>query len=79
MSIPKVTFFHAPQSRSGGTLALLEELGVDYALHLLDLKAGTQRDPAYLALNPLGKAPAIRGYGSSSSLPNSENVSTFND
>jgi len=60
MNAPKLTFFHAPQSRSGGTLALLEELGVDYELQLLDLKAGTQRDPAYLALNPLGKVPAIR-------------------
>lgn len=50
-----VTFFHAPQSRSGGALALLEELGADYELHLLDLKAGTQRAPAYLAVNPLGE------------------------
>jgi glutathione S-transferase len=63
MNGSKPTFFHAPQSRSLGTLALLEELGVDYELHLLDLKAGTQRDPAYLALNPLGKVPAIRHAG----------------
>ena len=63
MGTAKVTFFHAPQSRSRGTLALLEELGVDYDLHLLNLKAGTQRDAAYLALNPLGKVPAIRHDG----------------
>jgi glutathione S-transferase len=63
MNGSKPTFFHAPQSRSLGTLALLEELGADYDLHLLDLKAGTQRDPAYLALNPLGKVPAIRHAG----------------
>jgi glutathione S-transferase len=63
MNGSKPTFFHAPQSRSLGTLALLEELGIDYELHLLDLKAGTQRDPAYLALNPLGKVPAIRHAG----------------
>lgn len=63
MNPPKVDFFHAPQSRSRGTLALFEELGVDYALHLLDLKAGTQRSPDYLALNPLGKVPAIRHAG----------------
>lgn len=55
----RVTFFHAPQSRSAGTLALLEELAVDYDLHLLDLKAGTQRQPEYLAVNPMGKVPAI--------------------
>ena len=55
-----VTFFHAPNSRSGGTRVLLEELGADYELHVLDLKTGTQRAPAYLAVNPMGKVPAIR-------------------
>ena len=57
---PRVTFFHAPQSRSAGTRALLEELGVDYDLHVLSLKAGEQRQPEYLAINPMGKVPAIR-------------------
>jgi len=60
---PRITFFHALQSRSGGTRALLEELGADYELHLLDLKAGEQRRPAYLAINPMGKVPAIRHAG----------------
>ncbi|MFC5581476.1 glutathione S-transferase family protein [Rhodanobacter terrae] len=57
---PRVTFFHAPQSRSGGTRALFEELGVEYDLHVLSLKAGEQRRPEYLAINPMGKVPAIR-------------------
>jgi len=57
---PRLTFFHAPNSRSGGTRALLEELGADYDLHVLNLKAGTQRQPDYLAVNPMGKVPAIR-------------------
>lgn len=56
----QVTLFHAPQSRSSGALALLEELGADYRLHVLDLQAGQQREPSYLAINPLGKVPAIR-------------------
>ena len=56
---PRVTFFYAPHTRAGGTLALFEELGVDYDLHLLSLKAGTQRAPEYLAVNPMGKVPAI--------------------
>jgi glutathione S-transferase len=60
MSKPRVTFFHAPQSRSGGTRALLEELGADYDLHPLNLKNGEQRQSAYLAINPMGKVPAIR-------------------
>ncbi len=57
---PRVTFFHAPHTRSGATRALFEELGVDYELHVLDFKAGEQRQPAYLAVNPMGKVPAIR-------------------
>jgi glutathione S-transferase len=60
MSKPRVTFFHAPQSRSAGTRALLEELGADYDLHLLNLKEGEQRQSAYLSINPMGKVPAIR-------------------
>lgn len=54
-----ITLFHAPQSRSGGTLTLLHELRADYDLHVLDLKKQEQREPAYLAINPMGKVPAI--------------------
>jgi glutathione S-transferase len=57
---PRVTFFHAPNSRSGGTRALLEELGMPFDLHVLNFKQGEQRQPAYLAINPMGKVPAIR-------------------
>jgi len=60
MDHPRVTFFHAPQSRSGGARALLEELGADYDLHALNLKTGDTRKPEYLAINPMGKVPAIR-------------------
>jgi glutathione S-transferase len=59
MSSRRITFYHAPRSRSSGVLTLLEELGADYALRTLDLKAGEQRTPAFLSINPLGKVPAI--------------------
>ncbi|MDF3833926.1 glutathione S-transferase family protein [Cupriavidus basilensis] len=62
MSQPEITLFHSPNTRSTGTLVLLEELGVPYRLHPLNMKAGEQREPAYLAINPMGKVPAIR-YG----------------
>jgi glutathione S-transferase len=52
--------FHSPQSRSAGTLTLLEELGAPYELHVLNMKAGEQREAPCLAVNPLGKVPAIR-------------------
>ncbi len=55
----KVTFYHSPNTRSSGALTLLEELGVPYDLHILNMKAGEQRQPAYLAVNPMGKVPAV--------------------
>lgn len=55
-----ITLFHAPNSRSTGTRLLLEELGAPYSLHVLNLQANEQRQPAYLAVNPMGKVPAIR-------------------
>ncbi|MEO8312543.1 MAG: glutathione S-transferase N-terminal domain-containing protein [Caldimonas sp.] len=54
-----VTLFHSPQSRSAGALILLEELAADYELHVLNLRKGEQRASAYLAINPMGKVPAI--------------------
>lgn len=59
MTTPRVTFFYAPQSRAAGTLALLEELDVAFDLHLLNFRTGTQRAPDYLAINPMGKVPAV--------------------
>jgi glutathione S-transferase len=58
-----ILLYHAPQSRSSATLTLLEELGAPYQLHVLNMKAGEQRQSAYLAVNPLGKVPAIRYRG----------------
>jgi glutathione S-transferase len=55
-----VTLFHSPNTRSTGALILLEELGADYELHVLDMKAGEQRRTPYLDVNPMGKVPALR-------------------
>ena len=55
----RVLFYHSPQSRSAGTLFLLEELGADYELRTLDLKKNEQRGSDYLGVNPMGKVPAI--------------------
>lgn len=56
----QLTLYHAPLTRSTAVLALLEELGAGYQLHVLNLKAGEQRKAEYLAINPMGKVPAIR-------------------
>jgi len=54
-----LTLYHAPNTRSFGTRVLLDELGVEYRLHAIDVLAGEHRQPAYLAVNPMGKVPAI--------------------
>lgn len=37
----------------------LEELGLEYCLHPIDITAGMQKTPEYLEINPNGKIPAI--------------------
>lgn len=60
---PSLTFFHSPNTRSTGARILLEELGADYELHALNMKKGEQREQAYLAINPMGKVPALLHHG----------------
>jgi glutathione S-transferase len=55
-----ITLYHAAPSRSSTVLWMLEELGQPYELVVLDLKKGEQREPAYLAVNPMGKVPAVK-------------------
>jgi glutathione S-transferase len=55
----ELTFFHSPNTRSTGALTLLKELGAPYQLHVINMKAGEQRQPPYLAINPMGKVPAV--------------------
>ena len=59
VSLVPLIFYHAPHTRSGDVLALLEELQTPYELKLLNLRSGDQRKPGYLALNPMGKVPCI--------------------
>ncbi|MBR0798694.1 glutathione S-transferase family protein [Bradyrhizobium jicamae] len=59
----RITLYYAPQSRATGARVLLEELGAPYDLQVLNMKAGEQRKPAYLAINPLGKVPAVHHRG----------------
>jgi len=54
-----IIFFHSPNTRSSGTRILLEELAAPHELRVVNMKAGEQRKPTYLAVNPMGKVPAI--------------------
>ncbi|MBC7147837.1 MAG: glutathione S-transferase family protein [Rhizobium sp.] len=60
MTKEPITLYYSPQTRATGARFLLEQLKAPYQLHVLNMKAGEQRKPAYLAINPLGKVPAIR-------------------
>lgn len=59
----RITLHYSPQTRATGTRVLLEELDAPHDLHVLNMKAGEQRQPAYRAINPLGKVPAISHRG----------------
>jgi glutathione S-transferase len=48
-----------PQTRSRRITWMLEELGQDYEFKLVDFTKGESQSPAYLAINPAGKVPAM--------------------
>lgn len=57
-----ITFWTNPQSRGRIARWMLEEVGQPYGAVMLDF--GTPMNtPAYLAVNPMGKVPAIRHCG----------------
>jgi glutathione S-transferase len=55
-----ITLYHASPSRSSIVLWMLEELGEPYEIKLLKLTEGDNYKPDYLAINPMGKVPALR-------------------
>ncbi len=58
--MPDLTLYHAAPSRSSIVLWMLEELGQPYNIKLIKLSAGDNLKPDYLAINPMGKVPALR-------------------
>lgn len=60
MTQAAITLFHAPNTRSSTSLWMLEEIGVPYHLHVLNTKLDEHHAAAYLAINPLGKVPALK-------------------
>ena len=55
----ELTFYTNPMSRGRIVRWMLEELGEPYETELLEYGA-TMKSPEYLAINPMGKVPAIR-------------------
>jgi glutathione S-transferase len=56
----ELTLYHAARSRSSITLWMLEELGEPYDIALIKLSAGENLKLDYLAINPMGKVPALK-------------------
>lgn len=59
-----LTFYYSPQSSASPVHFTLEELGIPYDKVQLDLKAGDQKKPEYLKINPNGVVPCIVHDGS---------------
>ena len=55
----ELVFYTNPQSRGRIVRWMLEEIGQPYRTELLEYGT-TMKAPAYLAINPMGKVPAIR-------------------
>ena len=55
----ELVFYTHPMSRGRVVRWMLEEVGQPYRTELLDYGT-TMKAPAYLAINPMGKVPAIR-------------------
>jgi glutathione S-transferase len=59
----EIVFYHNPMSRARMVHWMLEEVGAPYRIELVDLQKGEHKQPAFLAVNPMGKLPAIMHRG----------------
>lgn len=55
-----LTLYHNPHSRSMIVHYMLHELGEPFEIVPIDLKAGEQKTPEFLEINPMGKIPVLR-------------------
>lgn len=54
-----ILFYEAPYSSASPVACVLAELAVEHERIRLDLAAGDQRKPEFLAINPNGKVPTL--------------------
>lgn len=53
-------YYHPISFPSLSPVFAAEAMGLDYEKEVVDLQAGQQRSPEYLAINPYGKVPAMQ-------------------
>ena len=51
--------YHCPQTRSGTTHWMNEELGAPCTIKLVNIKKNEQKSDDFLKINPMGKLPAL--------------------
>lgn len=54
-----LTLYHAPKTCARASHIALAESGLPYRTQRLNFAEGEQRQPAYLAINPKGRVPAL--------------------
>jgi glutathione S-transferase len=59
-SLKMMQLYWSPRSRSFTALWLMEETGQPYRRVLTDITTGAQKRVEYLAINPMGKVPALK-------------------
>lgn len=59
MTDPQLVLYHFPGACSQVAVCALETAGLSYTLKLVDLAAGAQTEPDYLAVSKLGKVPLL--------------------
>ena len=58
-----IDFYTWPTPNGRKVSILLEELGLEYRTHAIDIGKGDQDDPAFRAVSPNGRIPEIRNDG----------------
>jgi len=54
-----IDLYTSPTPNGYKVTILLEELGLPYRVHAIDLSSGAQKEPWFTAINPNGRIPAI--------------------
>ena len=54
-----IHFYTSPTPNGWKVSIALEEMGIPYKTHAIDLMAGDQKKPAFLKMNPNGRIPVI--------------------
>ncbi|MBL4758100.1 MAG: glutathione S-transferase N-terminal domain-containing protein, partial [Rhizobiales bacterium] len=54
-----IDFYYAPTPNGWKAAIMLEECGLEYTIHPIDIGAGDQFDPDFLKISPNNKMPAM--------------------